>query len=185
MPDPKAVIYHVDVYDNLVSAEGLWDKFAIDNGADELTFNKIRGRNLWGFISGDAIKHVYSQILKRVRSGKTLEFEFRCDSPHLRRFMTMVIAPAEEGVVRFETLAVRTEERLNNCCFPIPGGSEDDRLVISCSWCNKFRIGDGRWLEAENVVDILNIFDGPPYLSLSHGMCDACYQAALSKIPLR
>ncbi len=184
MPNPEPVIYHINKYDNLVSAGGLWDTFAIDNGAEELTFEKIRGRNLWDFITGDATKHVYGQILKRVRSGETLEFEFRCDSPQLRRFMAMVIAPAKEGGVRFKTRVIRIEERVNRC-FQVTGRSGTDRLVISCSWCNRFRIGEGLWVEAENVVDILHIFDGSTDLSLSHGMCDACYQAALSKIPSR
>ena len=185
MPERENLLsYRIDNRDVLVSVFNYWDRSAIRDGASELASDAILGRNLWDFVSGDAIRHIYKKILERVRSGETLDFDFRCDAPDERRFLSIRISPAENGEVEFETRTIRLEQRPAQDIF-LRHTDFTDQLVVACSWCKKIRTHGEVWQEIEQAVVILELFKSEPVPQLSHGMCPDCYEAALKKVAER
>jgi len=141
-------------------------------------------RKIWDFISSEPLLHVYRRILDRVRAGNSFEFDFRCDSAALRRYLVLRVRPLGGGGAEFETRTVRTEERVFQPLLT-KDSPKREGIVVACSWCNKFKTGDDAWLEAEEAVTVLNLFDDGPVPKLSHGMCAKCYDAVVSAAEAR
>jgi len=164
-----------------VSLGGEWDRFALANDAPELAGQNIIDRSLWDFISGDMMRHIYRQLLVLVRSGKSIQYHFRCDSPGMRRFLNMSLTPEQDGGVVFETVVDRVEERMPQEILS-RSTNEDGEIVTTCSWCKKIKTGDDAWHEVEEAVQILKLFELDPAPQLSHGMCSACFETAMTQV---
>ena len=176
-----SISYSIDPADEIVAVGDDWDRFAIDNGAPrELLSDRIMHRSFWEFVSGETVEHVYRVLLAKVRGGASLAFNFRCDSPALRRFLTLRMYPVGTGGIEFITETVRTEEREFEALFDTTGRKADG-LILACSWCNKVKTAPLVWLEAEEAVRVLGLFENNARPSLSHGMCGACYLAVTEK----
>jgi hypothetical protein len=115
-------------------------------------------------------------MLDRVREdGGSIGFPFRCDAPALRRFLEMEIVPTRGGEVEFRSRLVAVDERpeLIALLTAEPGEASSDRLVVSCSWCRRFRLESG-WAEAEEAIRELGLFGAVPAPRISHGICEDC-----------
>jgi hypothetical protein len=166
------VVYWLDARDRLVRVNDAWDAFARENDAPELTGDRVMDQSIWGFIADEATRHLYVQLLPRVRRGVTARFSLRCDSPTVRRSLQMVVSPADHGLVRFEAAVVasepRPEQRLLRRDQPRGKG-----LLTVCGWCKRVSLPDG-WAEVEDAVARLAVFeiDRPP--DITHGICPPC-----------
>lgn len=69
--------YAIDAEDRLISVGSTWDHFAQDNGATNLSGDKIVGRQVWAFFAYPGVRE----------SQQSLEVPFRCDSPTQRRYI--------------------------------------------------------------------------------------------------
>ncbi|MEQ1642888.1 MAG: PAS domain-containing protein [Pyrinomonadaceae bacterium] len=174
-------LYCIDREDRIASVNGDWDRFAIANDAPELEGAKVLGRSLWDFVADEMTRHIYQEMLMDVRNGRSISFDFRCDSPKQRRFLEMRISPASNGSVQFQTLTKNVEDRLAQGLYRISNQFSDD-LVITCSWCNKIKTAENNWHEVEDAIHILKFFDLNPAPQLSHGMCDECYVRMTAKL---
>lgn len=169
--------YTIDGDDNIIHTGGGWDCFAEQNDAPQLVFENICGAPLWDHLEGAAIIQVFQTLIKRVREGKPMEFKFRCDSPQLRRTLSLQMFPHADGSVTFQTRTLHVETRSNG--HATQGISEMDRLVV-CSWCRKIEVGDDIWTEVEDSVDTLRLFDATVLPEVSHGICETCYATLMS-----
>lgn len=169
----QRIIYQIDGLDRISAVDDAWDKFAVSNGAPELSASNIISRSLWEFISDDMTRHIYKEMLVVVRSGKSVSFDFRCDSADCRRFLKMNVSRAVNAGVQFESSTAHTELRPAQEIFRKSLKFSDD-LVLTCSWCNKFKTGEHAWHEVEQAIDKLHLFDLDPAPRLSHGICDRC-----------
>jgi hypothetical protein len=143
--------------------------------------DRIIGRNILDFISGDQTKSVYRALCDRVFSGQQekISFVYNCDTPELRRDIRMTIQPWRRGAaiigVVFHNVEVATVQRpsvdllLNNV-------SEDGTLdaLLICSFCKNVRHPINRdfstWMTAEDYYRR----GGKSDVLLSHGICDRC-----------
>ena len=173
--------YQIDENNRLSLLDRQWDTFAIENDADGLAGNKLLDHSIWDFITDTSVCYLYEQIFQRVRSGKKVLFDFRCDAPDLRRFMQMYISPTENGGVQFETLVQKIEPRKALMPFD-PLNPSTDRIVVSCSWCNKIRVDETQWEEIEIAADLLRLFERPDVPHISHGMCPECFESVLQNL---
>ncbi len=179
---PQIVRFSIDASDRIVDVGDDWDSFALENDAQaDLFSDEILHRSFWDFISDDTLEHVYPRMITMVRAGESLDFAFRCDSPALRRFLTLRMRPTGSGGVEFETETVRTEEREFQPLFNKQGAKVGE-LVVACSWCNKIRTGMNVWQEAEDAVAALGLFENQVTRPLSHSMCEVCYEAVTAKM---
>lgn len=172
--DTREFRYVIDGNDCFLSANGEWFDFARENGAGHLTLERLLGRSVWDFIAGRETRQLYRVLLKGVREGRSItRVPYRCDSPNRRRYMELGISRNADGSVVFCSWLVGQEER-EAVALLDQGVSRNEELIAMCSWCNKVRVGEVDWVEAEEAVRVLGLFNAPALPQISHGMCGEC-----------
>ncbi len=164
--------YRVDAEDRMVEVGGEWETFAAANGVPELTGERLRGRALTSFVSGTEMQSLTAMLLKRARAAGAVEVPFRCDAPGERRFLSMSLRRDADDGVAIETTLLRREPRPPVALWDDRLPRRDDLLVV-CSWCKRTRL-DVRWVEVEEAVEALGLFDAPSLPQVSHGICPPC-----------
>jgi hypothetical protein len=165
------VVHRIDADDTIVLVDEAWRRFARANGAPSLA-GSAEGRSLWDFVAGFEVRELHRILLQRVRSdGRVVEFAFRCDSPTLRRHLRMTIVALPGGHVEFRSRTLREEPR---AAVPLldAGATRTGEWLTMCSWCKRVKLDD--WVEAEDAVDELGLFEQTTLPSISHGACPAC-----------
>jgi hypothetical protein len=174
-------IYRIDRNDLIVSVNAAWDRHAISNDAPELTESNVVNHSLWDFVSDAMTRHIYQQMLVEVRNGKSLDFEFRCDSPDRRQFLEMRMTPLSDNGVQFETVTNYVEDRSSQELYR-RSSEFTNELIVTCSWCKKIKVAENVWYEVEKAIQILKVFVLHPAPRLSHGMCEECYAEMARKL---
>lgn len=155
-----------------------WDRFAHENGASELADGRVLERPLWEFIEGDAARRLYEDVIDHVlESGEVASIPFRCDSPDVRRFMTLRIERTSTSMIELAAEMLRAESRapvalLSSEC---PRSGE---AIDLCSFCKRVETPDARWLEVEEASRILGLEAREECPPLHHVVCDDCEKAA-------
>lgn len=57
----------------------------------------------------------------------------------------------------------------------VAGVERSEEFVIICSWCKLVEVESG-WLEVEEAIDKLGLFDEPVLPRISHGCCSPCFE---------
>jgi hypothetical protein len=171
--ESETFYYHVDSQNRIVQVSPNWDAFALANGAPEVCARKILNRLLMDFLSGFETKHLYEIMLSKVRSTQnSLTVPFRCDAPALRRFMELTMRPQEGGQIEFQTVVLREEARTPTLLLDRASRRSGPPVPI-CAWCKKVSVGS-EWLEVEDAVVKLQLFQEPLVPVLTHGICSSC-----------
>lgn len=176
------VRYVVDAADRICEVNDAWSDFARANDGEHLLPPAIIGRPIWDFIADQGTSGLYQRLMERVRAGRgPLRFGFRCDAPAVRRQLTMHMT-LEDGAVCFTVRAAALEPRprvpLLDVTVPRSG-----ELVSMCSWCKRIETAQGRWLEVEDAIGPLGLFQSDLLPTISHGMCGECYDQVVSALP--
>lgn len=174
------VVYRIDAQDRIVSTNPEWDRFALENAGENLVSERVRSESLWDYISDHTTRLLYRDLLKRVRSGHQANFPLRCDSPDLRRFLEMSMRLAEGDTVEFEVRTLRLEKRAAQPLLE-RGGERSDEFLRMCGWCKKMPYGAG-WVEIEEAVAKLSLFESAELPLVSHGICEAC-ETKMNSLP--
>ena len=180
MHDHRVFTYRIDAEDLITYVNPEWLTFATENGAPDLDERRVVGKPLWPFIAGAELLDLYRLVVKKVRSDSAVIcFSYRCDAPQLRRYMEIVLRPWGLCGVEFNSRCARLETRP---AVPLlmPTAARSDQLVRMCSWCN--RIATPEWLEVEEAIRQLRLFEKHPLPQITHGICDDCLKQALTKI---
>jgi hypothetical protein len=154
-----------------------WDDLALENGVPDLTASRVVGRPVWDFIGGAEAQHLWRIIFDRARQGAALRLPYRCDSPARRRFYDMEIVRIGDGAVKCASHLLLEETRPRVALLDLQVPRSNDLLVI-CSWCKRVQL-DRTWVEVEQAVDELHLFDRERLPRLSHGACASCVQNVL------
>ena len=172
---PTPLAYSLDHRDRIVRVSDAWTRFALENDAPELAAQRILQRSLWDFVDDPTTRHIYTELISRVRHGRTVQFLLRCDSPALRRYLQMTVTLADSSRVDFESLVVGVEPR--------PIQRIWDRRTIrtsahvrTCAWCKRLDVRN-EWMEIEDALEPLRIFEMEPLPELTHGICGVCERA--------
>lgn len=170
------IVYRVDAQDRIVSVSSAWDPFAIANDGRSVTASAIVGRNLFEFIGDQATRHLYRQMLTRIRSGGNLAYRYRCDSPDCRRLMEMqIVATDSQGGVEFRSITLEEHPRAPLELPQADGASDEDPVELqrACGWCNRLEV-EGTWLEIEDALPRLRLLERASPPAVTHGICDDC-----------
>jgi hypothetical protein len=139
--------------------------------------NKIVGRNLFAFIGGKEVRHIYQSLTARVlKTGHTINFRYRCDSREVRREMSMELS-RDAAMIRYKSVLVRETPRKR----PVPKDeSGTSTFVAVCSFCKNYRFPTSSrvWKELE---DLMMEKELPEHFSLTHGICEDCYRALMTE----
>jgi hypothetical protein len=176
------VHYRIDASNRLTECNAAFDAFAAANGAAWLTAAAVRGHSLHDYCQGEEVRHLYDVIYARVRRRREpTAVPFRCDSPGLRRFMELSVRPLQGEALELVATTLREEPRES---VPLldPAAPRSGEIVLMCSWCKRVRSGV-TWLEAEDAVRALKLFDEPGMPLLSHGICSDCVEIAEAGAP--
>lgn len=181
MPEQR-VSYQIDTRDRIVAIGDDWLAFARSNGASELTEEAVVGARWSDFVADPETRSLYASIFGRVRSNDAeVILPFRCDSPDRFRFMRLVISPGLEGRLTCLGLLVREQARpfysILDKAFP-----RTDRSLPICSLCRRIEVSPSDWLEAEDAVARLDLFDSAQLPRLEERLCSDCRGLAASKL---
>jgi hypothetical protein len=179
-PRHDPVLFRIDRRDDIVFVNDAWTRFALDNEAPELVADFVLGRSLWDFVADATTRQLYAAVLRRVRSGSSVRFPLRCDSPSVRRYLEMSVGPREGATVQFETRLVAAETRPHQVLWKRATPSSTDLLLV-CGWCKRVNVSS-EWLEVEDALVHLNAFDHPQTPPVTHGICPRCVDAVLSAL---
>ncbi len=102
---------------------------------------------------------------------------FRCDSPTLRCYMRLEISCQLQGSIQFEGLLERVEpiEWFKVLDSHVPRSR--DSLTL-CSFCKRALVEPRGWLEIEDAIARLHLFEAARSPQLRHTVCPNCLAAA-------
>ena len=163
------LIYTVSEQGSIIDIEGPWDDFSSGNGCEWLTRASVIGTNLFSHISGDETEYVYQAMHELIvhEPGKTIVFDYRCDSPYIKRDMRMKMTGCRDGV-RYQSSIIDETLRLK----PIHLDYSDAAgpYIVMCSWCKSFHLpNDSEWKPIEAIFSHIH----EPFW-ISHGICPSC-----------
>ena len=184
-PASAPVSYRIDRNDRLEWVNEGWLLFARANGGTGLEPARVRGRVLWDFVSDPTIAHLYRLIVQRLRAGgPAVRFHFRCDAPALRRLAAMEITSDRGGAVHFDVTSVLEQPQIPPTPIELTPADEEP-LVRVCAWCKRVELPADTWIEPEQAVSALSLFDCPAFPGLTHGMCPRCYSVFNQQLDMR
>jgi hypothetical protein len=132
----------------------------------------IVGQNLFSFIDGMEVRHLYRALSNKVlKSGAPISFPYRCDGPRVRREMSMRLS-LDGDMLRYESALLRETPRER----ALPGSApSSDVFVAICSFCQDYRfpVFSPLWKELEGLL-LEN--DLPNQFRFTHGVCEKCYK---------
>jgi hypothetical protein len=172
MPDTGDVVYRINERGEICFVNAAYDAFARANGGERLLGAAVLRRPLWDFVCDPPTRQLYREIIARVRAGTLTRFRLRCDAPDRRRLLEMFVARAADGTVEFRVRTLAEEARPAQALLD-PAAPRGD-LLRACGWCKKVRVGSV-WVEVEDAVARLRLFEEPAVPALTHGICDECY----------
>jgi hypothetical protein len=166
------VWYVIDEFDRLTEASDGYFGFAAQNQFSEASADL--GKSLWSAVSDDTTRTVQKSLVRRVRrSGRSLALPFRCDSPAVRRELSLEIGvQAGIGWVRFSVWPISEESRPPQALLD-SSTPRSDRTITMCSWCDRFMVGRV-WVEIERAVEELGLMNGSALPRISYALCDRC-----------
>lgn len=183
MDQPQTVLYRIDREDRLVELDGGWLTFAAENGGEALQPSALIGQPLWRFVADSTTRQLYKAMVVRLREGgPPVRFRFRCDAPSRRRLLAMEMTADSAGGVRFWVSSVVEEPRAPVLLLEPNRAREAGSLLTMCGWCKGVRLPLGEWVESEEAVRVLGLFEGAPLPRVTHGMCPTCYSAIVGAL---
>lgn len=174
----RTFVYRIDAGDLVVYVTPEWEAFANENKAPELTSEAVCGQPLSSFVVNMETRHLYRVMVDSVRRDRrTIVVPFRCDGPDVRRFMELTVSPRPDEHVQLEGRIVREEYR-----EPVrlldSSVSRTDEFVVLCSWCKRADV-TGDWVEVEEAVKLLELFNSLELPQITHGICPECLERTL------
>lgn len=175
-------VYRITPDDIIEYVNDAWLRFALENGSPTLSQGVV-GSLLWKYISGPQVVHLSKELLARVRESRCeATIPFRCDSPSVRRFMRMKIIPLGRSKVEFGTWVEREEFYTEPIQLLDPTVPKDHKkLLRMCAWCKKIDVA-GSWLEIEDSIGRLRLFDRLAIPAITHGICEDCLKAMTTEL---
>lgn len=171
---PDVYVYRTDKNSILFSVSPNWDDFALNNGGEEATAEKVLGKKIWDFISNREVRHIFEQLVKKVFStGKPACIPINCDSPDTRREMELSLIPLPEEIVEYRCrlVAIKKREPVNLLRKDV---ERTEELIKMCSYCKAIEITEDEWKPIEEAIKLLGLFDKEPLPVVSHGICKEC-----------
>ncbi len=170
----SALLYKLNARDEISSVNEEWLSFARANGGEPVLPPVILGRSIWDFIADLETRHIYRILHRRVRAhGVPIGLSLRCDAPERRRLLELTISAGEHETLCYRVQTVKEEDR---DVVPLlsPHVPRSELFVTMCGWCKRVSVPPNGWLEVEDAVVALSLFNEPYPPQLTHGICEEC-----------
>jgi hypothetical protein len=171
-----AVIYAIDSSFHITACNSAWDRFALENGGDQLAGRTQIGRNVID-ITPRPLQEFYSTLFRNVlETGDEAECLYECSSDKtFRRFHMHVarknLAGRNPWLIVMNSLVVETPHSEPGHQFEISYLRDANGLITMCCHCRRTRLPktDDRWVWVPSLVRQMPS-------RVSHGICEVCYQ---------
>lgn len=179
LQDGSTVIYRIDAEDRLIEVNDGWVAFAETNSGEGLHEERVIGRVLWEFLTDFATVHLYQLMCRRLRQGRpSIQFQFRCDAPELRRLLAMKMVCGAARSIEFTVKAVAEQARTPVPFVGVRTPTGSSQLISMCSWCKRVRVSSQEWVEVETGIEMLGLFRDQLHApAVTHGICESCERA--------
>ena len=99
--DNKIINYTTNTEGVIIEVSDSWDEFAQSNDGESLNKEDVIGKNLFTYIQGSKVKHIYETMHDNVinNSGRQISFNYRCDSPQVSRYMKMELEAERDKIL--------------------------------------------------------------------------------------
>lgn len=162
--------YRLDDRDRIVEVRGAWEAAAGRHAS--LKPENVLGTCLYDHIAGkDTRTFVWLACYAARQSARPLTLPYRCDTPELKRRMSMTLSHHGTGglLVAHRLVAVEALPRPRSFAFaPTPSTRS---LLVRCSCCNRVRV-NGHWNEPEELAEPAN-----GECQVIYGVCPGCKTA--------
>lgn len=183
---PRELANESDVYryevdrDNRITGVGRnWGTFAEENNwaGERCLPEKVVGQDLIDFIASAEARQLYRVLMDRARQGfRVGPIPFRCDAPEERRFLELRMEPRAHGHVAIESRIIRREPR-EKVALLEASTPRTEKFLRICSMCKKVDLDKDHWVEIEEAMTQLRLFEQDALPLLTHGLCQTCHQA--------
>lgn len=179
----SVLVYIIDNENLIVSVSGNWLSFALENQAEASCHpDRIINEPINKFIDGIETQHLYDLCIAKVRAQqKTLILPFRCDAPDRRRYLELKMTPLADEQIEFSSRILREEPR-ETVQLLQHDVSRSDEIIMMCSMCKKVKTSENIWLEVEDAVTALRLFEEELVPRISHGFCPHCHKTTMAEI---
>ena len=146
------------------------------------------GLSFYAILSDASLRELFHMVIEKVRHERTpIRLTLRCDKPDLRREAYVILSPAapqgsQELEVENGTLSATPRDPVLLLDPAIP---RDRDFITICSWCKRVKVGDDEWVEVEEAIARLGLFDRIRLPRLTHGMCPDCSRDLRAAIAAR
>lgn len=176
------VIYRIDEQDRLLDVNQEWITFAEANVAFYANPAAFLGRALWDFVTDPTVWEIYRLVLNNVRSGRTITFDYRCDSPGQRREFEMTVNPYTAARVEFVSTPRNITERTPVRLFDVTAPRSDESFIRMCGWCHAIGTDTATWMPLETALVALRLLDFGTVPQITHGICEPCAERMFAVI---
>ncbi len=178
----RTIVYAIDGNDHLLKVGEGWREFAVENdGIATLYPESVIGNSLWDYIKGDSLKQIYRELIGRVRGrDRSIEFEYRCDSPKLKRFMQMqIVGNVTDETVTFFSGTLKVEPQ--TYILQWSAAHRGDQQLKRCSICNLIQTPNMQWEELETALRDHQLLNCDRDIRLVWGVCELCRRISQMK----
>lgn len=159
-PVGTLVAYRLDAEDRIVEVEGDWSPVPA-----------VVGSLIWRFVRGTDLRDIYGRLFREARSGRALEFPYRCDSPSARREFNLAIARHPGGTLSVVSRLSRVWARDEP--LAVTSVPRNDTLILRCSVCNDFRVR-GAWADIVDGAAARRLLATERPVRVYHAVCPSC-----------
>jgi hypothetical protein len=172
-PASPVVEYRLDECDRITEVNHNWKRFALENGGENLIAEKVIGRSLRDFISGDITRMFVSALLQSTRmTGRERTVTYRCDSAEVKRYMAMDIVPVSSGELISRHRVLR--ELKLPVAMPFSAIKSGEKTLIKrCSMCNRLAKEGSPPVEPEDA-ERLGWLGSPANALVIYFVCKNC-----------
>ncbi|MGM0650171.1 MAG: hypothetical protein ACQES1_06645 [Bacteroidota bacterium] len=173
--EKPVITYWVDLFNRVKDVTEVTNGFAITEMPPPFSHPDWKGKNLMTLLEGDETEMFYEVLLQRVRiMQKPYEYNFRCDSPGIARFMRMKLTPQSGNLIRMDIFLEDEVHKLPDIWFY----QGDTDSIKRCSVCNRLKSGH-QWVDMKDE----NIFykDTITTCPVDYTVCNDCIQKLPAK----
>ena len=165
--------YWIDSKDRIAHVDETWLTFAAENGAPDLTPERVCGRPLSMFVDDRTTSYLWSSLLSRARRGPEVAVTIRCDAPTRRRTFLMHVTRDGPSELLIRSESLNEDDRETVALLDVSTERGEGQVRV-CSWCKKVFVPPDRWFEVEEAVAKLDLLLQRTPPSVTHGICAPC-----------
>jgi hypothetical protein len=171
---PSALVYRIDANDHIVFLSPEWAEEAPVHESPDLKPDRLIGRTLWDSLADPAVQGLYRAIVARVRTGRRLQFFYRCDTPDRRRLYRMEIRLVDIREVEFMSTLDSEQVRPPVALLDHHHARDQNHTLAMCSWCQRVALPVDYWVAIEEAAAIGGFMEANPLPRLVPGVCPQC-----------